>query len=267
MASVLGRLVSLTLLVAAAIVPATATAADEEPAPYLEWRLGQRSSQWEVKGWRTSTRRVYYFELRDAYETASSVDIRISRTPARGSKRNPWRYPASLQQIQPGPLTIEVERGTIVCLQARARSQDGPVTAFSETTLCISRAFGPGALRRLGRVDVKESPLYAYGRALVIRADGSLRLPGVPAGAQALVYASLPKELHRSLDWVMPGRRVGVVFGAGPGFERRHGVPLAFYDLPARTRGAMRLGSSGTSRSLPVEAVAIQPRWMLRMTR
>jgi hypothetical protein len=246
--------------------PARASAAALPDAPVVEWQVNAQT--WSSTARSTTTHRIHHLVMRiGSTATATSLDFRISRTPARSRKPNAWRYPAHLQGIQPRTLRVEVPRGVVVCLQARGRDGTGPVSAFPDATMCFNGAFGPDAFRRHGSVRVVRSPHYARGRALVIHPGGSLSLSRVPAGAAAVQYVSLPRRNGRSLEWSMPGRRRdGVVYGSGPDFPKRHQVPIND-GRDARITGAIRYSSSSTAGSLPLEGVAITPPWLVRMTR
>jgi hypothetical protein len=204
----------------------------------------------------------------------ASLDVRISRTPMRAARQSAWKYPADLQGVAVDPhqyrydwpnaqVKVAFGQGEVVCLSARAHDTDGNVGAWSRG-ICTVRYLDDAKLRRSGSLARQHGKAYWRSAATSIRRSGSLTLRGVQAGSQVSVLAT-----RTPLDG--RGKAVRAIYTAAHG-KRTCFVPRStdehrYYSQTTRCefttarKGAVTLRTAQRGPSLPVEGIAVLPRW------
>jgi hypothetical protein len=250
---------TLVLLLVGSVLSGTPAAADSAPwTPWAPSTVYAAPDRALFDASPTTVSRGVTFHWEDGYPEDARFDVRVSRTPARAVRRAPWVEPTSRHALPTARTHLTLRPGTVLCVQVRSRDAADHTSPWSEAE-CISRAFKASQLRSHGPVTVVHGERFWQGQARVVRYGGSLTLSGVRRGTSDVLFVTVPTD-ERALAWKLPGQPENVTF-SGHGHRAGHTQVVHYTTRAART-GTLRFTTGGAARSLPLEGVALMPRWM-----
>lgn len=260
MASVLGRLVSLTLLSAAtlAYVPSAAAMSDD---PALRDAPQVSADSRDVIEWvlvRGTTMRFNVTDVTYWDEDPQSYQIRVQvrRGGMRRADAPHWEELTFLEPDFDSSVTLPVRQGQVAC--ARARLEGAEVRSAWSQPACVVRALDDSRLRRHGRTFVRRSKRFIDGRVTVLRTNARLVLPGrVPNGADfgpVMIDNHILNDGHDMPQWYLRG---GSRRPHSTGGSYRHVLWLTY----RAKRGGRAVITTGSPFSYPIGGFIVIPRW------